>query len=445
MLSIPACPVCGETERTIVAEYNRLIFLDSEWESDLARYDYALCHGCGWVHPSRRPDRKEYEYLYDHFNEFLLREGKPHQFNVPHLTPKVMQEIDSQFVPWRELDGAVIKGHPIRRRLSRELADARKYLALITTHMSLSDAKLLQLRGKSSTFAQYAKEAHGVGHADIVTLFPAHQYLAAKNPGIRVVTELDYQDFRIPFEDTYDLILENHILLHMLDPQQTLAVLRSHLNEGGAIFLRGELADVELFKKGKNLFSELRPFHFNHFDQATLARMLKRFGFDLVAIEPGEGSDFIGLARLTSAEQACPRVSAAELRERLEMYRAWRDESILSLPRQRAAALFGAELPHVWRRVRRDGRLKLRLEGIPVSIRHIRELRLPVDALELGRLGARRRRFARWLVGRTRANQWVEWLTTRFPRARVGPWLKYRMARLLASPQRVPEAVPPEI
>ena len=63
MLPVPACTVCGETERTIVAEYNRLIFLDAVWRSDLARYDYALCHGCGLVHPTRRPDREEYEYL----------------------------------------------------------------------------------------------------------------------------------------------------------------------------------------------------------------------------------------------------------------------------------------------------------------------------------------------------------------------------------------------
>jgi hypothetical protein len=445
MIPVLACPVCGEIERTIVAEYNRLIFLDSEWQGDLARYDYALCHGCGWVHPSRRPNREEYEYLYAHFNEFLLREGKPNQFNVPELTPKLMQEIDRQFVTWQELDSAATKGHSIRRRLRHELADAKEYLALVTAHISLSGTKILHLRAKSSTFAQYSKQVHGVAQVDIVTLFPAHQYLAKKNPDMRVITDLDYQDFRIPFAEKYDVILENHILLHMVDSQQTFAVFRSHLNEGGAIVLRGELADVELFKRGRNLFSELRPFHFNHFDQATLARMLKRHGFDLIAIEQGEGSDFVGLARLTGGEQVCPRIGAADLRDRLDMYRAWRDESILSLPRQRAAALFGSELPQVWQRVERDGRLKLRVEGIPLAFRKVGELSLPIEALELGMVGGRRRRFMRWLFDRTRADRVAEWLAVRFPKARLGAWLKYRVTILLEGTQRQREAVAPEV
>jgi hypothetical protein len=41
------------------------------WQSDMARFDYALSHGCGLVYATRRPERAEYDFLYDPFNEFL--------------------------------------------------------------------------------------------------------------------------------------------------------------------------------------------------------------------------------------------------------------------------------------------------------------------------------------------------------------------------------------
>jgi Methyltransferase domain len=443
VLPVPACPVCDGTERTIVCEYNRLIFLDSEWQSDLARYDYALCHGCGLVHPTRRPDRQEYEYLYAHFNEFLLREGRPNAFNVPDLSPQLKQDIDREFVHWETLETRKDKGSSIRRRLSRDLAAARANLALITPHVSLAGAKVLHLRAKSATFADYVKQRHGAAQVDVVTLFPAHQYLAEKSPGHRVITSLDYQDFHIPFDEKYDLILEQHVLVHMLDPTQTFAVFRRHLNEGGAIFLKGELSDEALWRKGKNLMSELRPFHFNHFDQATLARMLHRYGFELVAIEGTKGAEFLGLVRLAGPERPSPRISGVELEARLAMYRAWRDESILSLPRARAAALFGTELPAIRERVSGAGRLKLDERSVPLAARPVGELDLPVSALALGSVGRRRRWLsdtlaAGWrrsgLSGRAvrvlRGTRLADWLATVLRGTRAGKWLQYRVVGL---------------
>jgi hypothetical protein len=423
VLAVPACPVCGETERTVVAEYNRLIFLDSEWQSDLARYDYALCHGCGLVHPSRLPDRREYEYLYANFNEFLLREGRPNRFNVPDLTPQLMEKIDKQFLPLRKLEKGKTAGRPIRRRLHRDLAAARAELSLITRHMSLEGAKILHLRAKSAMFADHVKQDHNAAQVDVVTLFRTHQYLAEKSPGHRVITSLDYQDFQIPFAERYDLILENHILLHMLDPNQTFAVFRAHLADGGAIFLKAELADDALCDNGKNLFSELRPFHFNHFDRPTLARLLHRYGFDLLALETTDGADMMGLARLAGGERRCPRIGASELAARLDMYRAWRDESILSLPRQRAAALFGAEMPAVWRRMRRAGRLALNDKGFPVSVRRVGELHLPVEALEIGQAGRLRRWLSHQFAGRLATDSAVGRAATALRRTPVAGWL----------------------
>ena len=193
-------------------------------------------------------------------------------------------------------------------------------------------------------------------------------------------------------------------------------------------------------RNGKNLFAELRPFHFNQFDRATLRRMLHRFGFDAVAIESGEGSELIGLARLVGGERPCPRISTSELRARLDMYRAWRDESILSLPRQRAAALFGGELPQVWQRVRAAGRLKPSDLGVPLAHRTVHDVDLPIEGLEIGVIGKRRRWLSAWfadrmrdaglskqVAGLLRGTQLATWLASALRGTRAGAWLKYRV------------------
>jgi hypothetical protein len=57
-------------------EYNGLVLLDYMRQSELCRYDYALCHGCGLVYATRRPDGDELQFLTDHFDEFLGRDRR---------------------------------------------------------------------------------------------------------------------------------------------------------------------------------------------------------------------------------------------------------------------------------------------------------------------------------------------------------------------------------
>jgi hypothetical protein len=111
-------------------------------------------------------------------------------------------------------------------------------------------------------------------------MFPSHKYLCEKNEGVKAVCDVDFDDFRIPFDQKYDLIIENHLLVHIIDAKKTFSELLDHLNDGGVIFLCNELDDTRLFNKSKNLFAELRPFHFNQFDIPTLERMLRCFGFE---------------------------------------------------------------------------------------------------------------------------------------------------------------------
>ena len=387
MHSIDACSVCGEQRRTIVSQYNRLIFLESMWQSDLARFNYALCHGCGLVYATRRPDRKEYDFLYGNFNEFLNRKPSPGSFNQPQVPKAMAAEIDRDFLPWWEVRLATERQNGIRGRLRWDLQSALKILPHFIQHVPLEGAKVLHIRAKDSTLADMLKRLLGAAQVDLITLFPPHKYLAEKNDGIRVQTCLDYEDFKIPFDEKYDLIIENHILIHMLNATQTFQVFKSHLKDGGRLFLTAELADDELFRKGKNLLAELRPFHYQQFDTATLDRILRRYGFEpQFLLNRGEGDpELFGLATLQKASGEFPRINREDLAARLSMYQQWHDESILALPKDRAEALYGDELKAIWDRIEGRGGFEPNKKGKLKGFRAFPEAEeLPISELVIG-------------------------------------------------------------
>lgn len=386
MYVLEACMVCGEKQRTIVAEYNRLIFIDSMWQNDIARFDYALCHGCGLVYATRRPGREEYDFLYNNFHEFLVRNPEHKKFSVPEMKREHYEAIDRDFVPWWELRSHPVEGHPIRKVLQQDLANAITYAPHIMLHVPIEGAKVLHIRAKGSTLGDVLKRMLGAAQVDLITLFPDHKYLAEKNEGIRAISSLDYEDFRIPFEERYNLIIETHIFLHMLDPNQTFRTFDEHLEEDGYIFVQKELADDRLYRNRKNLFAELRPFHFQQFDVGTLERMFRRYGYRVVMLshKDDKRSEIIGVVQHQTGEpQPCPRIEAADLKARLAMYARWRDESILSLPQDRCQVLFGEEIDPILERVRKTGGLKITKKGVPAALRHFRDAKFTPDQLAI--------------------------------------------------------------
>ena len=377
MYEVPTCNVCGEAKRTVVCEYNRLIFHDSMWASDLARYDYALCHGCGIVYSTRRPDREEYEFLYKNFNEFLLRPEKITHAEV--LSEEVTQGIDDRYLPWWEL--GTRSGTD---RLRGDFVKSMEYLPHIVSAVNVEGGSVLAIRAKSSTLVDVLRRVFGAKLTHVTTMFPSHKYLCEKNEGVKAICDVDFDDFRIPFDQKYDLIIENHLLVHMIDAKKTFSELIDHLNDGGVIFLRNELDDTRLFNKSKNLFAELRPFHFNQFDIPTLERMLRCFGFEPInlALKVKQKSEIMGAARFKGdGNKEFEPVSRSDLNARLQMYAQWRDESILSLPKERCQALFGDEVRRVWQRL--DDRLKGQRFKPMQLLRKFDEAGVPKAELEL--------------------------------------------------------------
>jgi hypothetical protein len=444
MRTLEVCMVCGERQRTIVSEYNRLIFIENMWHSDLARFDYALCHGCGLVYATRRPERAEYDFLYENFSEFLGRKANPGSLNVAELTLEKREEIDREFVPWWELRTRPGGSSAIRRALSWDLENALTYAPYIMRHVKLENAKVLHIRAKASTLADFMKRILGAAQVDLITLFPTHKHLAEKNPDIRAISCLDYEDFQIPFDEQYDLIIENHILIHMLDATRTFAVFSSHLKEGGSLFLHKELADNRLFAKGKNLFAELRPFHFQQFDGPTVERMLQRYGFKPVFLRDQNDAgdpEIFGLAKFDLKPGKCPRIGAAELRARLAMYARWRDESILSLPKERAEAFYGDELKSIWKRVRASGGLEPNKKGALVAFRPFPEAE--DSELAIGDALARYRgsvleRSKNWLAGTLRDTRAADWVSKRLAGTRVAKWVDLKVHERRKTRERRP-------
>jgi hypothetical protein len=92
-----------------------------------------------------------------------------------------------------------------------------------------------------------------------------------------------------------------------------------------------------------------------------------------------------------------------ELKARLEMYERWRDESVLSLEKQRCGALFKEEIEQIGDRVRRRGGLKPNSKGKVAALRDFKEAKTNYDDLAISSLGqteASRLSFLKLNIGR---------------------------------------------
>jgi hypothetical protein len=296
--------------------------------------------------------------------------------NVPELSPEMAKLIDDHFVPWWKVRAQTCRKGPVRKLLLQELDDAVSFLPYVMlSSPQLEGSNILLIRSKTATLIDILRSFGGIAKADVITLFPPYRYLAEKCNGIRAIECLDFETFKIPFADSYDLIIERHLLIHALDPKRMFSTFRKHLNDRGVLFLQKEYDDSCLCDVSpQNLFAEFRPFHFQYFDKATLRRVLACFGFTPTMINNRKRTEIVGAAvcdrnHTDQAEQ----LGSRDLRFRLAMYERWRDESILSLPRERSETLFGGELREISRRVKARGGFELDTKGKPKALRRFRE------------------------------------------------------------------------
>ena len=347
MNDTPSCPLCGTRERTEVSPFNGLILLRSYHGADVARYAYALCHGCGLVYATRRPTGAAFVELLEGFDDNLGRVDRPNLGVVEgSLTEAEKGAIRARMRSgWR-----ISEEHPPGEddwwpMLRFDRLSSAQDLTLLASSVDLQGARVLDVRSNAGALLDSLRSWFG---AEVFAMpsFEADGLVIEEYFGIPATRLIDYENFEIPYDGTFDVVLAKHMLTHALRPDAFLAEIRARLRPGGYLYLYTENDDREMWGNRKNLLGELKCFHFQNFDLAAFARVLRAQGFEPEWIMHLSRSSMSCLARL-EPEAAFAPIGEQELERRLDLYRQWYDLSVLSLPPEISREPFAAELPAI--------------------------------------------------------------------------------------------------
>ncbi|HVR74485.1 MAG TPA: methyltransferase domain-containing protein [Planctomycetota bacterium] len=335
------CPVCRSTERTPVCEYNRFILLEAGATADMARYDYALCHECGLVYATRRPTGDAYRELLANFNESLGRNGT----SSIALNPYPLTDEDRRDIEHRVSAGVFVSEETNlgKRDWLPALEDDKiaqaPHVELIASLLPVKGMRVLEVRSRTGAIMDSLRRWFGAS-VQTMAIFESQQEIIRKAYGIPSDSLIDFEEFSIPYEGKFDLIVSNHMFTHSLKPDAYFAELQSKLVPGGFIYLYNEPDDLIPFPRRKSLFGTMNPFHVQAFNGSVLARGLRRYGFEPMHLT--HVNDSLVCAARMDARAAYKPMRAAEREARLTHYRLWRDCSILALPKS-ARGRFKAE------------------------------------------------------------------------------------------------------
>ena len=120
-------------------------------------------------------------------------------------------------------------------------------------------------------------------------IFESQRLIVEELYGIECSDLIDYDQFTIPFQGTFDLIVANHMLTHIVRLDRFFSELRAHLRPGGHLYLYNELDEAFVFSSGKSIVNSLNPVHLQTFDRASLMRLLKANGFEVTFIKRRNG------------------------------------------------------------------------------------------------------------------------------------------------------------
>jgi SAM-dependent methyltransferase len=327
---LQACSICDQSGATLVCEYNRFA-LDPAPEPGLETYNYALCHTCGTVYASRRPIGERYRLLFENFTESLGRTPSENPILNPRpLTPEARVELQR-----RAQRGVFVSEHSgVKRRdwiaglLSDRLGAAR-HVELLGSLLSLDRPRVLEIRSRTGAILDGLRRLYG---ADVsaLAIFESQQLLLQTVYGIRADALIDFEDFRIPYDGQFDLIVSNHMMTHAISPRRFLSTLRERLRPGGHLYLYNEPDDAGFTHLGESIFGMLNPFHLQSFDRAALVRALSANGFSTSFVGHFD-LNFYALAQKTDDAVLHPIDEKGRL-ARIAAYRRARDLAVLRLP-----------------------------------------------------------------------------------------------------------------
>jgi SAM-dependent methyltransferase len=330
-LELPRCAGCGTVDRTLVCKWNKSILMDEEPQDDSTIANYALCHGCGIVYAARRPIGERHRSLMDDFPDTIGRDPRAAAAN-PLLNPYPLSDEDRERYRAMIAGGVFVSDHERREHLSqvyRDRLDNASHIELLGSLLDLTGARVLEVRSRAGTIVQGLRRYYGATVA-VMPIFESQRLIVEELYGIQCSDLIDYDQFTIPFEGTFDLIVANHLLTHIVRLDRFFSEVRAHLRPGGHLYLYNEIDEAFVFESGKSIVNTLNPVHLQSFDRASLMRLLKANGFEVTFIKRRNGS-LLCLATFTDQRELSP-LSADERDTRIAAYARGRAYAILRAP-----------------------------------------------------------------------------------------------------------------
>ncbi len=330
MRTIDTCFGCGATGIAPVFENNGLVLLDSLRNSELARYDYALCGRCGMVGATRRPVGDELAFLYAHFDEFLGRTEATSE-RVEILTADDVDRLRRTVeAGWLVSEEAEVPQDSWLSEVFQFRVTESYHADIIAALVELDGARILELRALDAHMLHRFQKQHGAAEVIAMPISERHRVIIEQLYDIPTAV-IDFDTMALP-SGPFDLVIARHMLTHALDSERFWSALSTAVAPGGALYLYLENDDAGMFAHRKSLFGEMKCFHFQNFDAPTLARVLRFRGFEPEFIRhprPNK-SELVCLAR--RRETHFQPVTTDALSARRQMYAQWRALSILSAP-----------------------------------------------------------------------------------------------------------------
>ena len=360
MRTVDTCPACQMSERTIVMKHNGLVLLDYMRHSPLCRYDYALCHCCGLVYASKRPEGEELDFLYSRFDEFLGRTQRRAGALSPAEEADIRRRARGGWLVSEEDQPATDTWLP--EALGKRLTSSY-HVNIIAALTPLQGARILELRSTTGFMLDIFRKHHGAAEVFAMPMTPRDQLIIQElNPMPSAL--IDFDTLEIPFDGQFDLILARHMCTHMLDLGRLWQFFRERLRPGGRVYLYLENDDASMYARKKNLLGEMKCFHFQNFDLPGLARALRYHQLEPEFIRHPFGlksSEMLCMARFDPTVRGTP-ISAQALAERAEMYERWRTLSVLASP-DAVRALYEPEMPDMIERAVAGGYVRIEKNG----------------------------------------------------------------------------------
>ena len=335
VLVLDRCSFCESTERTLVCEYNKFILTDNAPDELFSNYDYSICHQCGICYATRRPIGDRIRWLLDNFVEATGKAGGGREIKNPMLNPYPLTDKDREQLRRCTSRGVFVSEHLrpdsgefIPGLLKDRLANS-VHLEILTSVLTLKSPRVLEIRPRTGAILAGLQR---LSNADVfgIPIWQSQQHLLELLYGIKAPSLIDFDQFTIPFEGKFDLIICNHMLTHILRPRAFLDTLRRHLAPKGHLYLYNEPDDAEFLTGSQSMIASFNPLHVQAFDQPSLLRAISANGFAPKFTWHHRGMNLCLLQE--AAHKEVSHSTPLNVSDRIRAYKNARDRSVLRLP-----------------------------------------------------------------------------------------------------------------